>query len=79
MHGRIESLTDPRTLLASLDVAQNRLAAAFNVTPRCLRRWRDGTRRVPRGTQIVLCLMVEGLVSLSQVETESSKCDLSAR
>jgi DNA-binding transcriptional regulator YdaS (Cro superfamily) len=60
--------TELRATLASLGIAQPRLAQLFGVDPRSVRRWQDGDRRVPCGVGIVLCLLATGTVTVAQVE-----------
>jgi hypothetical protein len=55
-------------MLDALDVTQHRAGQWFGVGPRSIRRWRDGTRRVPRGIDIVLRLLATGAVTAEQVE-----------
>jgi hypothetical protein len=68
MHAPVESLTDPCMLFASLDVAQHRLAQLFGVSPRSVRRWRDGKRRTPYGVQLVLNLLATEAISITELE-----------
>jgi GcrA cell cycle regulator len=51
-----------------LDIAQQRLAHLFDVTPRAVRRWRDGERRTPRGVALVIRLLAAGALSIEQLE-----------
>src|SRR5262249_16169182 len=44
------------------------IARWFGVAQRSVRRWRDGSRRTPRGALIVLRLLAAGAVTLDQVE-----------
>jgi hypothetical protein len=54
--------------LGALGIAQHRVARWFGVGARSVRRWRDGTRRIPRGVDIVLRLLAAGAVTVAQVE-----------
>src|SRR5262249_15770323 len=54
--------------LGALGLAQHRVAQLFGVGPRSVRRWRDGTRHTPRGVDIVLRLVAEGVVTIDQIE-----------
>jgi len=56
------------TTLDALGLAQCRVARLFAVGPRSVRRWRDGTRRIPRGVDIVLRLLAAGEITVAQVE-----------
>jgi GcrA cell cycle regulator len=60
--------TEFHQALGSLGIAQQRVAHLFDVSPRAVRRWRDGERRVPRGVEIVVRLMADGVVTLEAVE-----------
>src|SRR5262249_1214641 len=60
--------TEFRETLGALGLAQDRVAQLFGVGPRSVRRWRDGTRRVPHGVDIVLRLLAGGAVTIEQVE-----------
>src|SRR5262249_38482504 len=52
----------------ALGITQRRVAELFNVTPRHVRRWRHGDRRIPRGAAIVLRLLAAEMISIDQVE-----------
>src|SRR5262249_2827004 len=52
----------------ALGLAQCRVAQLFAIGPRSVRRWRDGTRRIPRGVDIVLRLLAARAVTVAQVE-----------
>jgi hypothetical protein len=43
-------------------------ARLFNVSPRHIRRWRSGARRLPHGIGIVLRLLAAGMVTVDQIE-----------
>jgi hypothetical protein len=60
--------TEFHQTLGSLNLAQQRVAALFDVSPRAVRRWRDGERRVPCGVDIVVHLLAAGAVTIDQVE-----------
>src|SRR5215831_10253624 len=46
----------------------SRIAELFAVQPREARRWRDGTRRIPRGVQLVLRLFAAGVITTDDIE-----------
>jgi hypothetical protein len=52
--------------LSALGLA--RVARLFNVDLRSARRWRDGTRQLPRGAAIVLRLLVDEVITIDQLE-----------
>jgi hypothetical protein len=56
------------TEFGELGIAQYHIARLFNVTPRTIRRWRDGDRRIPHGVGIVLNLVAAGAVTVAQIE-----------
>jgi hypothetical protein len=60
--------TEFHETLGELGIAQQRVAALFDVSPRAVRRWRDGERRVPRGVRILVRLLADGVVTVEQVE-----------
>jgi len=60
--------TEFRAALATLGLAQTRIAEMFAVSPRSVRRWRRGDRRVPRAVGIVCNLLTTGVVTIEQVE-----------
>jgi hypothetical protein len=62
------SVAEFRATLGALGIAQHRVAQLFGVGPRSVRRWRDGTRRVPVGVSIVFRLLATGAVTVDQVE-----------
>ena len=62
------SVAEFRAMLGALGIAQHRVAQLFGVGPRSVRRWRDGTRRVPAGVSIVFRLLATGAVMVDQVE-----------
>ena len=65
---RAAAATEFARTLDMLDVTQLRIARLFGTTPRTIRRWRDGTRRTPRGVDIVLRLLAAGAITVAQVE-----------
>jgi hypothetical protein len=52
--------------LSALGLA--RVARLFDVDERSARRWRDGTRHLPRGAAIVLRLLVDEVITVAQLE-----------
>ena len=54
--------------LAILDITQAHAGRLFQVTERHVRRWKRADRSVPVGVAIVLRLLTQGAVSLTQVE-----------
>jgi hypothetical protein len=60
--------TEFHEALGTLGIAQHRVAKLFGVSPRHVRRWRHGDRRVPCGVGIVLRLLATGVVTVAQVE-----------
>ena len=67
-HQRAPAADEFRATLGALGIAQRRVAQLFGVGSRSVRRWRDGTRRVPVGVSIVFRLLVTGAVTVDQVE-----------
>jgi hypothetical protein len=61
-------VTEFGTALDNLGIAQRRVAEIFGVSARHIRRWRNGTRRVPRPVGIVCNLLAVGVVTVEQVE-----------
>jgi len=57
-----------RAALDVLGLTQGRIAELFNVSPRHVRRWKSGSRCVPRAVGIVCNLLTAGAVTLEQVE-----------
>jgi len=49
-------------------LGQHRIARLFSVSPRHVRRWRDGTRHVPRAVGIVIHLLSVGVITADQIE-----------
>jgi len=60
--------TEFRATLAEFGLAQNRVARWFGVTSRAIRRWRNGSRRLPRGAEILLRLLAVGAITVDQIE-----------
>jgi len=58
--------------LAVLNITQTRVARWFAVEPRCVRRWRDGSRRTPRGVDILFRLLLTQVLTIEQVETAAA-------
>jgi hypothetical protein len=57
-----------RETLGALGLPQQCVARLFGVEPRAVRRWRDGTRPIPRGVGIILCLVAVRVVTVAQLE-----------
>jgi hypothetical protein len=71
MHAETSDLStvEPCELLGALDLPQHRAAARwFNVSSRAVRRWRQGSRRTPRGAAILLRLLVTQVLTADQIE-----------
>jgi hypothetical protein len=62
------SVVEFRETLATLGLAQCRVARWFAVSARCVRRWEHGDRRIPHGVAIVIHLLSVGTVTAVQVE-----------
>jgi GcrA cell cycle regulator len=60
--------TEFHEALGALGIAQQRVARLFDVSPRAVRRWQHGERRVPCGVDIVVRLLAAGAVTIEQVE-----------
>ena len=60
--------TELRAALGTLGIQQHHVARLFGVTPRSVRRWQHGDRRIPRGVSIVLNLLAAGTVTVDQIE-----------
>jgi hypothetical protein len=60
--------TEFHKTLATLGLAQCRVARWFAVSARCVRRWEHGDRRIPHGIAIVIRLLSAGAVTAVQVE-----------
>jgi len=56
------------TVLNTLGLAQTRVAEIFDVTPRHVRRWKHGDRRLPHAVAIVIRLLAAGAITLDQIE-----------
>jgi GcrA cell cycle regulator len=54
--------------LDALNITPRRVGELFNAGGRSVRRWQDGTRRVPYGVAILFRLIAAGVVTISQVE-----------
>ena len=54
--------------LDALDITQRHAARLFSVSPRHIRRWRSGNRRVPPAVSIVIRLLVAGMATVDQIE-----------
>jgi GcrA cell cycle regulator len=57
-----------RKTLDAIGVTQHHAARLFNVSPRHIRRWRSGDRRLPHAVGIVCNLLATGAVTVEQVE-----------
>src|SRR5215468_589235 len=60
--------TEFRATLGALGLAQTRVAEMFAVSPRSVRRWQRGDRRIPCGISIVFRLLAAGVITVDQVE-----------
>jgi hypothetical protein len=76
---RTAAVTEFARALDTLDIPQFRAAKIFAVSERSLRRWRDGTRRVPRGIGILFRLLAAGVVTAVQVEEAAAAIPAPAR
>ena len=65
--------------LDALGIAHRRVAQLFDVTPRSIRRWQDGSRHVPCGVGIVLRLVAAGALTVDQVELAAIQINGSAK
>jgi len=66
-----------RAMLDVFGLTQQRVARWFNVTPRAVRRWQQGSRRLPIGIIVLVRLLTAGTVSLAEVELAAAS--ISAR
>jgi|SRR6516165_8188627 len=67
-HRRATATTEFARALDALGIAQRQAARLFNVNVRHVRRWGRGDRRVPVGVTLLLRLLVEGVLTLDQIE-----------
>src|SRR5262245_33831551 len=67
---RAAATTEFGAALAILDITQAHAGRLFQVSQRHVRRWKRADRSVPVGVAIVLRLLTQGAVSLTQVELE---------
>src|SRR5262245_32361340 len=70
-HVQTSDLSVAATELRALDTlgfAQHLAARLFAVTPRSIRRWRDGSRRIPHAAAIGLKLLASGTITIAEVE-----------
>jgi len=67
--------TEFRKTLDTISVTQRHAARLFNVTSRHIRRWRDGSRRTPRGALIVLRLLAMQAVTIEEIERAVARID----
>jgi hypothetical protein len=65
-HQHATAADELRTMLDTF--GQQRAARLFATSSRNLRRWRDGTRRIPRAVTLVCRLMAVGAVTIEQAE-----------
>jgi len=63
-----ESVAELRETLGALGLVQRQVAQLFGVSPRSVRHWQYGDRRVPCGVNIVCRLLAAGAVTVAQVE-----------
>ena len=71
--------TEFRATLDALGITQRRAGELFEVGPRSVRRWSDGTRRVPRAVTILINLLLTEVVSIDEVEQAAARTNGSAR
>jgi hypothetical protein len=76
---RAPPATEFREALAELGITQHRFAQLCGVSPRCVRRWQSGDRRIPNGIGIILRLLAAGAVTITQVEQAASPAPASTR
>jgi hypothetical protein len=67
-HQRAADADELRAMLSTLGLTPRHAARIFAVGPRTVRRWRDGTRGIPRAVTLVCRLMAVGAVTIAQVE-----------
>src|SRR5262249_17024983 len=65
---RLVATTEFRATLGALNITQRRAARLFDVTPRHIRRWQHGDRRVPHAVGIVCNLLAMGAVTIQRAE-----------
>src|SRR5262245_29377095 len=67
--------TELHKALDALSLPQHHIARWFSVSRRSVRRWRDGSRRTPRGALIVLRLLAMQAVTIEEVERAVARTD----
>src|SRR5262245_21672240 len=67
--------TELHKALNALGLPQHHIARWFSVSQRSVRRWRDGSRRTPRGALIVLRLLATQAVTIEEVERAVARTD----
>ena len=60
--------TEFRETLDAIDITQGHAARLFGVSPRHIRRWRSGSRRLPHAVAIVIRLLAMKAVTTTQIE-----------
>ena len=60
--------TEFRAALNALGLTQMRVAELFNVSPRHVRRWWHGDRRIPHAVGIVCNILTTGMLTIEQIE-----------
>jgi len=65
---RAAAVTEFGAALGELGLTQLRIAKLFNVSPRHVRRWQHGDRRVPPAARLVINLLVTRAISIDQIE-----------
>ena len=65
---KISDLTTTEFRATLAELGETRIAEMFAVTPRHVRRWKSGTRHVPRAVGIVCNLLAMGVVTVEQIE-----------
>ena len=63
-----------RAARAALGLSVERLAAALQVTPRTIRRWQNGARRVPGPAAVAIERMLEGRTNGPRTVGQRTKC-----
>jgi hypothetical protein len=61
-----------REALASLG-STSRVAELFSVKPREVRRWRDGTRKVPPAVRLIAALLASDVITVGDVERAAGR------
>jgi hypothetical protein len=78
-HPRVTAANEFGAAIVTLGITQRRVAELFGTSPRHVRRWQSGARRVPRGVAIVLNLLTTGTVTIEQVAAASTPAKTNGR